>query len=175
MTKPRLLLIASTVVALALSVGSSVMGQSQAPTDPMAPTHWTGTWTGLSNEGATETEGPGYTDVLVTTNGMVEATDPRIVGPWVQNHHIRTYHGPEGDVSVASATARIDNEDGSWVGSFTGYYTDSSGEEWNIFVGEGAYEGLTAVFRYQADNSLDGVIVPGEVPPMPDPVPPPAE
>ena len=86
---------------------------------------------------------------------------------------IRTYHGPEGDVSAASATARIDNEGGSWAGTFTGYYTDSGGEEWNVFVGDGAYEGLTAVFRYHSDNSLEGVIVPGEVPSMPDPVEPP--
>ena len=94
--------------------------------DPMAPSHWTGTWTGTSNEGMKETEGPGYTDVLVTTNGIVEASDPRINGQWIQNHHISTYHGPEGDVSVASATARIDNEGGSWAGTFTGYYTDSA-------------------------------------------------
>ena len=42
--------------------------------------------------------------------------------------------------------------------------------------GEGAYEGLTTVFRWHAeDSSLEGVIVPAELPALPDPVAPPAE
>ena len=61
-------------------------------------------------------------------------------------------------------------------GPTTGFSDGTSGEEWHVVKGEGAYEGLTAVYRWDSDGiSFEGVILPGELPPLPDPVALPAE
>ena len=171
MPSTRLAATAAALVVLATGFGSAALGQSEAPLDPMGASFWTGTWTGTSMDEPVESSGDGYTDTLVTVYGVVEASDPRIEGDWTQNHLIRTFPVREAtgaDVSIAAATVRIDKPDGAWVGTFTGYYGQPGGEEWNTLSGEGAYEGLTAVFRYHADDSLEGIIVPGDVPPLPD-------
>jgi hypothetical protein len=81
---------------------------------------------------------------------------------------------------VISGTARIDNDGGAWVGTWSSYGTDRvGGAEWYVLEGEGAYEGLTAMFASDVDadspqGPVEGVIVPFEPPPVPEPVPPPA-
>ena len=71
---------------------------------------------------------------------------------------------------------RIDLDEGAWVGTWQAYTDNRHGEEWYVVEGEGAYEGLTAVYRYRTDdNSFEGVIMPGELPAQPDPLAPPAE
>ena len=48
--------------------------------------------------------------------------------------------------------------------------------ERNVLHGVGACEGLTAVLGWLPEESMqEGVIFPGELPPQPDPVEPPAE
>ena len=180
----RLGLIAAILAALPVGLGVSVSGQSEAPPDPMGASRWTGTWTWSFSSGGVDTRGGDYIDQQWTRHGVVAATDPRIAGDWTQNHLTRTYRDASGDVvGIGAATVRIDNADGAWVGTFTGHYAlpeedvDASEgvDATNVLTGEGAYEGLTAVFRYDVDGSLAGVIVPGEALAMPDPVLPPAE
>ena len=153
----------------------------------MAADYWTGTWThiegtfteGTFTEGA-GTSGAGYRQYLgARTSGDVTADDPRMAGTMtqVQNVHFATSPEPdEGDVGITNGTARIDNEAGAWVGTWTAFGAQPGGEEWYILEGEGSYEGLTTVFRYHGeDSSLEGVILAAELPALPDPVAPPTE
>jgi hypothetical protein len=127
---------------------------SQAPLDPMGASYWTGTWTGPT----------------------VEASDPRISGEWVEVDNRATYPdrtGPGGSFSVNTASLRIENADGAWAGTFTGIYKGDSGRGWNVLEGEGAYEGLTAVFLWTwPGRTLEGVILPAAFPAAPDPIAP---
>jgi hypothetical protein len=174
----RISLIAAISLILSVCLGPGAIGQSAAPVDPMGASYWTGTYTFIDSDSIEWQPGPGYSEALgVTERASVEATDPRISGAWVQVRNLRSYASREpdqNDVAVSSSTARIDNDDGAWVGTFNGYYGGPGGEEWNVFVGEGAYGGLTAVFRYHGDNTLEGVILPGDLPAGPDPVASPA-
>ena len=131
----------------------------------MAPSAWTGTWTGTDGGVLSEEAGPDYQDGTGWETATVEATDPRISGQWEQVLTNRVF----GDVLVKSATGRLENDGGAWVGTFHGYAGPEFNKEWNVFTGEGGYEGLTAVFTWTGDGStLEGVIVPGELAPVPD-------
>jgi hypothetical protein len=48
-------------------------------------------------------------------------------------------------------------------------YVDGRAVGWDVYVGEGAYEGLTAVLQCTSE-SCEGQIFEGGLPPMPDPV-----
>ena len=171
-------LIAAAIVALPLGIGSTAVGQSEAPLDPMGANYWTGTWTYA--EGGTptsETPMAGYTEILGSEIlGEVEADDPRISGTmrYVQTVHSAASRDPdEGDVGIAHGTVRIDNDEGAWVGTYSAFGGGPGGEEWYVLEGEGAYEGLTTIFRWQDDPvAYEGVIVPAPIPVLPDPVAP---
>ena len=104
----------------------------------------------------------------------VEASDHQISGDWVEVDNPATYSdraGPGGSFGVKSASVRIENADGAWAGTSTGIYKGDSGHEWNVLEGEGAYEGLTAVFLWTWPGStLEGVILPAAFPVPPDPL-----
>jgi hypothetical protein len=181
-----MLSVTALVAALALST-PAVVGQSEGTGDPMGADRWTGTWTHIDGtfvdgtfvEGA-ETSGAGYRQYLgARTSGDVTADDPRVTGTMtqVQNVHFATSpDADEGDVGIVNGTARIDNDAGAWVGTWTAYGAGSGGEEWHVMEGEGAYEGLITVFRYHtSDSSLEGVILPAGLPELPEPIAPPAE
>ena len=77
---------------------------------------------------------------------------------------------------MTQGNARIDNDEGAWVGTSISYGGQPGQEVWYVLAGEGAYEGLTAVFRWHGDDSsLQGVIVAGELPALPDLLAAPAE
>jgi hypothetical protein len=123
----------------------------------LGASYWTGIWTGPT----------------------VEASDPRISGDWTQVANRASYSdrtGPGGSFSVNTSSVRIENADGAWAGTLTGMRRGDSEHEWNVLEGEGAYEGLTAVFLWTRDGStLEGVIVPAAFPVLPDPIPPSSE
>jgi hypothetical protein len=153
------------LVAVPVTFGPVVVGQSEAQLDPMGASSWTATISGGEEE-PFEVEG----------HATVHSSDPRISGALSQARTIRMFPNREpgaDDLQVASAAVRIDNDHGAWVGSFTG--SESAIAEWNELEGEGDYEGLTAVFRWLPDDTMEGVIVPGALPAVPDPVAPPAE
>jgi hypothetical protein len=71
---------------------------------------------------------------------------------------------------------RLDGPEGSWSGTATGFWEPmaNSGFGLDIYVGEGPYEGLTAVFQCTG-TTCDGYILESGLPPMPDPIEPPSE
>jgi hypothetical protein len=166
------------VMALSLGMGGGAVGQSEAPKDPMAAGHFTGTYTSVIGDEWSWGQKQGQELDGIREDGIVSTTDPRINGAWKQVRNILEY--PAERVFVSSGSARIDNPDGSWTGTFTGAYDhpEATGfvEEWNILTGSGAYDGLTALFHYSGDGStLEGVIVPSsDLPTQPDPIAKPA-
>jgi hypothetical protein len=178
----RLPAIEAAIVALALSLGSSAVGQSDAPPGPMSATFWTGRWTFTGGEPGIETSRPGYTEVLgAIVRGDVAADDPRMVGTWTQVYNFHSAAGEgsgDGEVGISNGRVRIDSEDGAWVGTMAGYGGGRpvSPQEWYVLEGEGAFDGLTTVFRFDGDDSsLEGVIFPSALPALPEPLPAPAD
>jgi hypothetical protein len=181
----KLWLVASIISAMPVLSPAGVVAQSEAPLDAMGASFWTGTGTfieGSFTPPLEETEGPGYAEVLGIGRRIdVAADDPRITGTMTQVQNARVSDGTdpaEGHTFVIEGTARIDNDEGAWVGTWTSYGADRvGGEEWYVLEGEGAYEGLTVVFSGDVDaespqGPLEGVIVPFELPAVPEPAPP---
>jgi hypothetical protein len=171
---------AGALIVLAAGSSPTTSGQSEEPLDPMGASFWTGTLTPTGGGPAEEIPGPGFTDYIgAMGRGDLAADDARIDGTLTQVANGRLLGNREagaGDVGVVNGTARIDNDAGAWVGTYTTYGGAPAREEWYVLEGEGAYEGLTAVFSFHGDDSIfEGVIVPGDLPPLPDPIAPPAE
>jgi hypothetical protein len=169
-------LVAAGLMAMTLLSGTVTVARSEEPLDPMGASDWTGTFTATDAEG-TQTEQSGYTEMDQVVHGTVDADDPRISGAWTQANHVAlTDNRVEGagPAGIVSGTTRIENDEGAWAGAFSAYFGTPGGLELHVLEGEGAYEGLTAVFRLE-DGTFAGVIVPFEVPTTPDAVPPTAE
>ena len=184
MTKRTLWLSLMAATVLILPGVSPAAGQSeapvesQAPLDPMRASFWTGSFTWTGGEPGEVAADPGFLELGVTASGDVVADDPRIAGTMRLLWNSREFDRPgEFYVGFVNGTARIDNDQGAWIGTYTAYGArPEGGEEWYILEGEGAYEGLTALFRFHwEDGSFEGVIVPGELPPPTDPIAPPSE
>jgi hypothetical protein len=165
------------LVVLTGALGPASLAQSDPPLDPLGASFWVAEFTDTQPPAVALEPGDGRAEAMgVASEGILEATDPRISGRWRQVMNMWDYESREPGAPGAmvwSASARIDNDDGAWVGTFTGFWDGSNSREWNILHGEGAYEGLTAVFRWLPEESMqEGVIVPGDLPPLPDPVEP---
>ncbi len=138
---------------------------------PLGAGYFTATDTPVSNGTFDWQPGPDFTEAAgVTAVTDFVASDPRISGEATWTSTARFYpYGDEGgvDPAVWAAAVRIENADGAWVGTMTGYHDpEEATREWNVVTGEGAYEGLAAVFRFVADEGYEGVIVPGGMPPV---------
>ncbi len=76
---------------------------------------------------------------------------------------------------MGTGTWRIENEEGAWQGSYTVLgIGDRSSVVTAPLVGEGAYEGLTAVWEsaydpVACDWEVWGLIIEGDVPAAPEP------
>lgn len=108
---------------------------------------------------------------------ITEMSDPRLNGMFRMVLDEVTYSNA-GDIITASI--RIDNDEGSWIGTERGYRDPSSGWHSQALVsGSGAYEGLSALL-FVVDNlsrlgeDMHGFIFPGAMPEAPEP-PAPAE
>jgi hypothetical protein len=153
-----------SALVIGLLAGSPVAAQDEVA-DPMAPSAWTGTYTGTDFGGLSETTGDTYREGTGWERATVVATDARFSGQWEQVLTDRNFGG----VGIKSASGRLENDGGAWVGTFQGYGGPAFDREFNVFTGEGGYDGLIAVFTWSRDGStLEGVIVPGELPPTPD-------
>jgi hypothetical protein len=179
-------LVAAIASAVLVLSGATAVGQSEEPLDPMGAAHWTGTWTfnedGAEYEGV-QTQHDGYKAIAgLIWPGVVAADDPRMAGRWIQEEHVYladSREPGEPGVGIASGTARIDNDAGAWVGTYTHFRVQGCesyclGEEWYVMEGEGAYEGLTTVFHY-SKGDFEGVIMPSDLPALSEPIPPPSE
>ena len=181
MPSMRLAKTAAALMVLAAGFGSPLLAQSEQPLDPMGANYWTGTWTYIEDSftpPGSETLSEGVGESLGSkTSGEVAADDPRIAGTRrgvFSSRAATSVESAEGALSITNGTVRIDNADGAWVGTSTGFGGYPGQEGWFVMEGEGAYEGLTTVFRWHAaDSSLEGIIVPVDLPALPDPVAPP--
>jgi len=73
------------------------------------------------------------------------------------------------------STHLLEDPDGHWAGTASGFFDQDGGHHGVEFLtGHGAYEGLFATIGFTADGA-EGLIFEGEMPPMPDPLEPPAE
>ena len=154
--------------------GASVPGAATEVVGPLGANYFTATDTPISDGTFDWQPGPEYTEAAgVTAVTDFVASDPRISGQATWTSTVRFYpYAEEGgvDPAVWASAVRIENADGAWVGTMTGYHDPEEAiREWNVVTGEGAYDGLTAVFRFVANAGYEGVIVPGDLPPISEP------
>jgi hypothetical protein len=104
-------------------------------------------------------------------------SDPRLDGIHVVSEDRDEYHSGESPfpIMVAAGTRRIENDEGGWQGSYSvAYLADGSITTFTMpLVGEGAYEGLTALWEEQSSQTsctleIRGVIIEGTVPEAPE-------
>jgi hypothetical protein len=100
-------------------------------------------------------------------------SDPRLQG----TYYIWPYHDEyTGGPTIWVQGFTFTNDDGAWRGipvvSLDDVSFDSSPGETHVLIGDGAYEGLTAIATITFTGSgwaWHGWIIDGEIPPMPDP------
>ena len=161
-----------SILAVGLLAGSAV-GVAAQDADPAAPSVWSGELVPAEGEQISFEETPTYLELLGRDSGQIEASDSRISGDWEQVLAVRVFD-PEGDGAVLqTATVRVENDGGSWSGTYSGWAGGPSSQGWNVLTGEGGYDGLTAVFSQSGEGALEGLIVPGVAPAVPEA--PPAE
>ena len=130
---------------------------------------------GIQTDPGQTVEGEGKTSLLGEARRatLSEMSDPRLNGT-MRTVYNRDIHGLAGQ--LMSFSTRIDNEQGSWLGTGQGFW-DTDDASWYfeaVYAGEGAYEGLSAVMQILATGrgefSYNGLVFPGEMPQVP-PVP----
>jgi hypothetical protein len=118
--------------------------------------------------------------------GWMRTTDPRFSGAYDRVANTDVYPNAKGDTGdgslmVTTVTRRVENDDGTWVATpsveawLTPEDTDLLGvlafpTQTLVFIGEGGYEGLTAVVwtgDFDLALGFSGVIFVGEPPPVP--------
>ena len=104
-----------------------------------------------------------------------DVSDPRLDGTWYNSLDSDEYTNSKGDPVPAFGTwtHRIENDEGAWEGTLLA--VDFAGDESSGplgLIGEGAYEGLTAVATIDFDGACPntrGYIIEGGVPAPPAP------
>ena len=99
-------------------------------------------------------------------------------GTWYQSDNFDSYTGPAAiaGLGVELETFRVENAEGAWQGSvvvisWPDGVESSSSEDGLVMIGEGAYEGLTAVMRWSGECPGN---IRGYVMALPEPLAPPA-
>jgi hypothetical protein len=103
-----------------------------------------------------------------------DVSDPRLEGTvyFADNSDDYTLPGNGGDASFGANTYRIENDEGAWQGSAQNlHFPDGTGVTGPyVMVGEGAYEGLTAIFTWPVEGDcMRGYIIEGTIPAPPVP------
>jgi len=183
---------AATLFMAVLATGAIVAGaQSPAPAPPeeaapQPPTEFTGTacWYGpevAPDRAGTETTlEVGDEGVVLTrlrrgawqNHNDVSMSDPRLQGIGYQTYESDAYAMPGSATGpiIDVQTLSIVNEDGAWVS--TRYRATVDGSDTaipavDVFIGQGAYEGLIAIMETAGPCSGPGVILDGA--PVPEP------
>ena len=184
----RLSLVGTVMLVLLGGLSMAVMAQGDEGSEPAAITPVTGTLIGSEIDDSDEEYSVGEDGVTHARGARHAETyewdDERLppVKRMVLDFDMYPQAGT-GGVVVYRSTVRLDGPDGSWTG--TGQYfgpVDGShltagvyaGSQ-EVLVGQGAYEGLTAILGCAPITGCAGYIVAGELPPLPDPVEPAAE
>jgi hypothetical protein len=125
--------------------------------------------------------GPGFgrlNDWEVVFEDVV-ATDARLSGTWtvVLNGHGFGQPGTPEAFGVYTGTARLENEDGAWVGEVVSFNSEPYERIRLIVEGEGSHAGWHAIIDQSDEewSGFRGVVFGGGLPPMPDPIEPSAE
>ncbi len=171
----------TAAIAIGLVAGSAV-GVAATDDETAAPVAFTASWkagggivrpmTSTVAEGVEEYRGGAFTPRVID-----EATDPRLVGHVTLAVNYNDYPARDG-LRVVNHAFRVENEDGAWQQLPT-INIQWPGEEnlgvVGVLVGEGAYDGLIAVFDNVIDPEaggtfdLHGFIFEGGLPPAPEP------
>jgi hypothetical protein len=126
-------------------------------------------------EGVATVSADGVTEIAgVTTSGTLTFDDARLTGTQRSEANERRY-GISGEGSLATGTMSIENDAGTWAGTYV--RISPPGREGSLLqaelVGEGAYEGLSAILRYDLAKPwgdagmVAGVVYPGTLPDYP--------
>jgi hypothetical protein len=103
-------------------------------------------------------------------------SDPRLDGTVHQSEDLDSYTLPGGEAgpSFGISTKRIENDEGAWQGSAV--VLELPDGTWDaslyVMVGEGAYEGLTAIYSvdiFDCGENIQGYIIEGDIPAVPEP------
>jgi hypothetical protein len=99
-----------------------------------------------------------------------EVSDPRLEGRYTRSWDEDEYFsGDAAFLSIVVTTDRIENEEGAWQGTSV-WYRPAEGEQSfapMVMVGEGAYEGLTAILGFvegYGECAVTGYIIEGSIP-----------
>jgi len=108
-------------------------------------------------------------------------SDPRLTGTSTSTWDADVYVLDEAIISVSAGTYELRNESGGWLCHYRddlaygmGRYATGATEQTVTCVGDGAYDGLTAILFLDWSDSppssvpLAGLIFPGEAPPLPE-------
>ena len=175
MRAARSLLITGVALALSAWLTAPVTAEEAegtATADPMAPATVTGTFVPVgSNQVSSSIPGEQPVQTVTENYGWTlrwETDDPRLSGDFETN---QTSHSYSRFVALRNGIGRLTNEGGSWLVEFQGFTHGGHPNNYyaNYLVGEGEYEGLTAiVLALPAPTAweLTGVIAPG---PLPEP------
>jgi hypothetical protein len=104
-----------------------------------------------------------------------EVSDPRLAGTYTRSWDEDEYFsGSTAFLSIVVTTDRIENDEGAWQGTSV-WYRPAQGERSfapMVMVGEGAYEGLTAILGFvegYGECAVTGYIIEGSIPAPPVP------
>ena len=171
----------TAAIAIGLVAGSAV-GVAAKDAEVAAPVEFTASWkagggivrpmTSTIGEGVKEYRGGAFTPGVIN-----EATDPRLAGHVTLAVNYNDYPARDG-LRVVNHAFRVENEDGAWQQLPT-INIQWPGEDnlgvVGVFIGEGAYDGLIAVFDNVIDPEaggtfdLHGFIFEVGLPPAPEP------
>ena len=165
----------STILAIGLVAGSAGAVAAQATDDaPAAPVEFTGQIAFGPCTGPEEIESSGgRTRTLSADRGryceplVIEPfSDPRLVGDYYiwQNNDVHR-DGP----TIWATAFSIVNDEGAWRG-IPDVFLDEEASGDQILVGEGAYDGLTAIATVDIEGEIwswHGWIIDGDLPPLP--------
>jgi hypothetical protein len=180
--KSRSLALVSIVVALVVAWAVGVAAQ-----DGREPAYFTATL-GVPRDLAPARMSASDAEHVIRGRGTlpaeqpVEATDPRISGFMTIRNNVDVYQYSGGVVGVNVNSVRIDNDDGAWSGSGTGFFASSAEGDPSVAItvllGEDAYDGMSVVLDNGTTEEdgrfvehFRGIIVDGPIAPMPEPVP----
>ena len=175
------LMMAVAAGALAAAMVPTAMSAQSAGTDVGGPTWVTGdiqpvdgTCSSRDNGSDSGVARSAYTCVQTSTS-----SDPRLTGTVTKSWNEDTYQTDEGPISVGVDALYLRNEDGGWScshsyvakGSTPG--TEPLTKSTFTCIGEGGYEGLTAVLVSEQvagayAGEFAGLIFPGDLPAVPE-------
>src|SRR5687768_2673219 len=165
-------------VALTLAVGAvAFVGPAVGAAEPDAPPGLAVAVSGTSTLVGEEAPGEARVDdgvvrqrgaVLITNE---DSSDPRVSGRGTIVLNVDAFSDGEGNLGTSQiryGTMRIENDDGSWEGSFAGRFSNGRFIQTYWLRGKGAYDGLTYVVTAGGDGPVwisEGLIYPGSPPP----------